>query len=32
VEGEYTVIACEHDGITSNCFQGTLEIETDSND
>jgi hypothetical protein len=25
-EGEYSVISCDHDGITSTCFQGTLDI------
>src|SRR6185369_8869871 len=26
VEGVYTVIRCEHDGVTSNCFEVTLDI------
>ena len=26
VSGIYTVIRCEHDGITSNCFEVTLDI------
>ena len=26
VEGEYTQITCEHDGTTTDCFRGTLEI------
>jgi hypothetical protein len=32
VEGEYTQITLEHDGITTAAYQGTLEIERDSND
>jgi hypothetical protein len=32
VEGEYTQITLEHDGITSAAYQGTLEIERDSKD
>ena len=31
VEGEYTQITLVHDGITSDAYQGTLEIEGDSN-
>jgi hypothetical protein len=31
VEGEYTQITLVHDGITSDAYQGTLEIERDSN-
>jgi len=26
VEGEYTQIKCSHDNITTDCFQGTLDI------
>jgi hypothetical protein len=26
VEGEYTQIQCPHDNITTDCFQGTLDI------
>jgi hypothetical protein len=26
VQGEYTQIQCSHDGITTDCFQGTLDI------
>lgn len=26
VEGEYTQIRCKHDNITTDCFQGTLDI------
>jgi hypothetical protein len=26
VEGEYTQIRCSHDNITTDCFQGTLDI------
>lgn len=26
VEGEYTQITCDHDGPTSDCFRGTLDI------
>jgi hypothetical protein len=25
-DGEFSVIACDHDGTTSTCFQGTLDI------
>jgi hypothetical protein len=25
-EGEFSVISCSHDGITSTCFQGTLDV------
>ncbi len=25
-EGEFSVISCDHDGITSTCFRGTLEV------
>ena len=32
VEGEYTQIKLAHDGITTDAYQGTLEIERDSND
>jgi hypothetical protein len=32
VKGEYTVITCDHVGPSPNCFQGTLEIDRDSND
>ncbi len=31
VEGEYTQITMTHDGITSDAYRGTLEIEGDSN-
>jgi hypothetical protein len=31
VEGEYTQITLVHDGITSDAYQGTLEIQGDSN-
>lgn len=26
VKGEYTEIQCEHDGVTTDCWRGTLEI------
>jgi hypothetical protein len=26
VKGEYTEIKCDHDGITTDCWRGTLEI------
>ena len=26
VEGEYTQITCAHDGTTTDCFRGTLDI------
>ena len=35
VEGEYTVIMCDHNGTVltpTTCFEGTLEIDRDSND
>ena len=32
VVGEYTEDTCTHDGITTPCFQGTLEIKRDSKD
>jgi hypothetical protein len=32
LEGEYTAIVSTHDGITSACFEGTLEIQRDSRD
>ena len=32
VQGEYTQIVCEHDGIASPCYQGSLEIQRDSRD
>ena len=27
VKGEYTQIECEHDGVTTDCWRGTLVIE-----
>lgn len=27
VEGKYTEIVCDHDGVTSPCYQGSLEID-----
>ena len=27
VHGGYTVITCDHDGVTTKCFEGRLEIE-----
>ncbi len=27
VNGQYTQISCEHDGVTTDCYQGTLRIE-----
>ena len=32
LEGEYTEIQCSHDGITSSCWEGSLEIQRDSRD
>ena len=32
VEGEFTQIKCNHDGTTSDCYSGTLEIQRDSRD
>ena len=29
VNGEYTEIKCDHDGITTDCWRGTLEIASD---
>lgn len=29
VKGEYTEIKCDHDGITTDCWRGTLEIASD---
>ena len=26
VSGEYTEIKCDHDGVTTDCWQGTLEL------
>lgn len=26
VQGEYTEIKCDHDGMTTDCWQGTLEV------
>ena len=28
VKGEYTEIKCDHDGITTDCWRGTLDIVT----
>jgi hypothetical protein len=30
VEGRYTEIKCDHDGITTNCWRGTLDIKRDA--
>ncbi len=32
VAGEYTQGTCDHDGITTDCYTGTLEIARDSKD
>jgi hypothetical protein len=32
LEGEYTQIDCEHDGVSSPCYQGTLTITRNSKD
>ena len=32
VTGEYTQGTCDHDGITTDCYTGTLEIARDSKD
>ena len=32
LEGEYTQIVCDHVGPSPACFEGTLEIDRDSND
>ena len=32
VHGRYTEIKCDHDGITTDCWQGTLDIERDVED
>lgn len=29
VKGEYTEIKCDHDGITTDCWRGTLHIASD---
>ena len=29
VQGEYTEIQCEHDGVTTDCWQGTIDIAHD---
>ncbi len=29
VKGEYTEIKCDHDGLTTDCWQGTLDIVGD---
>ena len=30
VKGRYSEIKCDHDGMTTDCWQGTLEIEGDA--
>jgi hypothetical protein len=30
VKGEYTEIKCDHDGITTDCWRGTLDIASDA--
>jgi hypothetical protein len=30
VTGEYTEIQCEHDGVTTDCWRGTLDIAGDT--
>ena len=29
VKGEYTEIQCEHDGITTDCWRGTLDLPSE---
>jgi hypothetical protein len=30
VKGEYTQIKCDHDGITTDCYRGTLAVERET--
>ncbi|MGZ8502042.1 MAG: hypothetical protein ACXWWR_06060 [Candidatus Limnocylindrales bacterium] len=30
VKGHYTEIKCDHDGITTDCWRGTLDIARDA--
>jgi len=32
LEGEFTEIQCTHDGITTACYEGSLEVQRDSRD
>jgi len=32
VKGRYTEIKCDHDGITTDCWQGTFDIARDADD